>query len=622
MSGRSPHSLANGEGEVATLVTTEVARRPAMSTPRRAAVGRAHRRRRYRHGRWSVAGAVLVGYGLQVLWRLWLVRHLNAPAAHGDEDGYLLVARVLAGGPGGHTTQNEGFIRYGYSLLITPAYWFSPDAFAVYRHVQLLDALLNAVTLPLAYLLGRRVLRLPPGWAIGAAMLAASLPAVAFYGEFALSDVITAPIGLAWLLALSGWLRSTETSRRWAWAVAAGAAAGFGFTVHVRFSVVVLVHLAVVLVMAVRRLTPMAPAAASFAALSLTGGLNRLLGHAIGGAMTLDGRDGTAGTWHTLGTLGGLSVAGVNGAGQLWYLMISTWGLGAVGLIVGAGRVLRSIRRLDAAGMVVAAALAATLGVALASAAALPPDGRATYHAYPRYLAFLAPFWLLVGVAAVLRRLPESPATALRHGRYALTLAAGGALLMAGLGAVVLFRFRGILGHETFLGFDAPEASWLSHRWDRLALARASAAAGALLIGAVLLLRTRRWAALALAGLILVNVVALGQITQRISEPMVRPQYATAPSLAKLGVHPGDRVVSSTRVTWWVRYNHAREVWWAPVTLFQDDLVGVPAAATVVIAPSGYGNPLDNWDGTHWGWVRVGGSVAQYWSVWRRAGDP
>src|SRR3954453_8410173 len=136
--------------------------------------------------------------------------------------------------------------------------------------------------------------------------------------------------------------------------------AGFGFTVHVRFAVVVVVHLLVVLVMAVRRLTPLAPAAASFAALSLTGAGNRILGHLIGGAMILDGRDGTAGTWHTLSTPGALGEAAVNGGGQLWYLMISTWGLGALGLPVGGWRVLRSIHRLDSAGMVLAAALAAT----------------------------------------------------------------------------------------------------------------------------------------------------------------------------------------------------------------------------------------------------------------------
>ncbi len=319
----------------------------------------------------------------------------------------------------------------------------------------------------------------------------------------------------------------------------------------------------------------------------------------------------------------------VDAGGQLWYLMISTWGLAAIGLLVGCGRLVagrwgpagpwihRAGGRSDAATPVLGGALLATVGIALASAAALPPDGRSTYHVYPRYIAFLAPFWLIVGAAAVLRQVSQARATARRNLGYALILAALAVALMGGLAVLVLVRFRAQLGHEWFLPFDAPESSWLSGRWTRPGLLRASAAAGALLLGAVLLLRSRRGIALAVAGLLLVNVLALHAVTARISEPMVVGQYAHSPTLAELGVRPGDRVYASVRLPWWVPYNAAREVTWAPLEQFDSELCNPPPDATVAIAPSDNRGSYD-WDGARWGWYRIGGSPTNRWSAWRR----
>jgi hypothetical protein len=600
---------------VATAVDVDVrALRPLAPRP---AVPRRHRRQR--RGRWVVATTLVLGYALQVLWRLWLVRGLNAPAAHGDEDGYLLAARILAGGPGGHSTQNGDFARYGYAVLITPAYWFGPDAFAVYRRVQLINALLSATVLPLSYLLARRALRLSPGLAIAAGTLAASLPAVAFYGEFALSDTVCAPLVLAWLLALHGWLAGTRPGARYAWAVGAGAAAGFGYLVHVRFTVVVAVHLGVAVLVAVRRLSPVGQAAASVVTAGAFAALGRVLSAAVGSALVLDGRSGTSHTVHMLTSPGGLSRSVVDGAGQVWYLMISTWGFGAVGLLVGGMALLRRIRRPDPAGVLLAAALASTLGVALVTAAALPADGRITYHAYPRYLAFLAPFWFLLGLAAIVRWWPGRLAR--RQLRHALALAGAAGAVICGLAALVVLRFHGELHREYFLAFDAPEASWLSGRWSQLSLLRTSLAAGGLLVLAVLALRSRRVAGYALVALLAVNLMSLAQITRRISEPMVRPQYANGTTLARLGVRDGDRVAVSIRVPSAVRYNDAREVSWAPLELFDDELQNPSPGASVVIAPDGYRDPVRNWDGARWGWYRIGGAPKQLWSAWRRAGS-
>src|SRR5690349_10332950 len=126
-----------------------------------------------RRHRWLLA-ALIVGYLLQVGWRIYLSRNLITPAAHADEDGYLLAARALTGGPGGITTENEAFRRMGYPMLISPIYWFTTDAFNVYRGVLILNAFLNALVFPLSYLFARRVLDLSRRGAVVGAFVAAT----------------------------------------------------------------------------------------------------------------------------------------------------------------------------------------------------------------------------------------------------------------------------------------------------------------------------------------------------------------------------------------------------------------------------------------------------------------
>ena len=67
-----------------------------------------------------VIAGVVAAWVAVVGWRLWLVRDIITPAAHSDEDGYLLTARALAGGVGGATSDNPTFHRVGYSALLTP----------------------------------------------------------------------------------------------------------------------------------------------------------------------------------------------------------------------------------------------------------------------------------------------------------------------------------------------------------------------------------------------------------------------------------------------------------------------------------------------------------------------
>ena len=87
-------------------------------------------RRRARKWALLVALGWLAEFGL----RLWFSRVQTVPLANPDESAYLIAARVLAGGPAtdfSYSTLYQG----GYPLLITPVYWFTSNAVAVYHAV-------------------------------------------------------------------------------------------------------------------------------------------------------------------------------------------------------------------------------------------------------------------------------------------------------------------------------------------------------------------------------------------------------------------------------------------------------------------------------------------------------
>ena len=81
---------------------------------------------------------------------------------------------MLAGGPAAdfsYSTLYQG----GYPLLITPVFWFTHNPVTVYRGVLMVNALISAGLMPLAYVAGRR-LGLGRPAAYGVAMVTALLP--------------------------------------------------------------------------------------------------------------------------------------------------------------------------------------------------------------------------------------------------------------------------------------------------------------------------------------------------------------------------------------------------------------------------------------------------------------
>jgi hypothetical protein len=575
--------------------------------------------------RW-VPLALVLGFLVHVAWRVWLARDLAVPAAHADEDGYLIAARVLAGGPGGATMDNPAFRRSGYPLLISPVYWFTQDPFVVYRAVLIFNAIVNALVFPLLYVFGRRALRLAPPAALGGAFAAAALPAVVFYTQYALTDAVLSTIVMLWLVLVYQWLGARTARGRLLGGLGAGAAAGLLYAVHVRGMMVLVVQVLLVAVLLLLRRVRWPAALAALAGAVLVALLDPLLKVIIGDRIVMGGQSPTSDTIDAVTTLSGLERMFSIAQGQLWYLCMATFGLGAVGVIAAVGPLLRPRRLRDelvdpdrsAPRVVLTTALVTMALVALSAGAALPPDeGRLNFYAYPRYIQVFFPLWLIVGLAALLTAGDR---------RRMLRLALGGAALTVVTGAYLWLRLR-IVGYGEFVAFDAPEMTFMGWRWKEIGVLRPTIAALLLMAGiVVLLLRPRRGLPVALAGIVLVAATNMVFAHEKISKPWELAQYKPGtPKLVKDGyVQEGEVVAyAKEQFLWSQKFTHSREVYWAPLLYFDATKDPVPAQADVVIAP--YDPPsyskADSWDGTGAGFTLVVEDPNNHWAVWRRDRD-
>ncbi|GAA2267093.1 hypothetical protein GCM10010402_23530 [Actinomadura luteofluorescens] len=542
---------------------------------------------------WLLAAGVLA----QAAVRLWFSWARTAPAANPDETGYLLAARLLAGGPGGDLSGNT-FYQGGYPLLLTPAFWFSHDPATVYTTVMAINAVLGAALFPLGYAAARRF-GLARRHALPLAFAAALLPATTFFGAFALADAVLPTLVLAWLLALDRFVRNGRAGD----AALASLAASCAAAVHTRGTVLLAVHAAALLVMALtgrRRIRA-----------ALAGAAVALAGYAAGAALNAHVRAelyprGTRDLGEILAsrltTVPGQEWALSGAAGQLWYLIVSTWGLAGAGLVAVAAVLAR--RRTPAADRIMAGVLlAATCGIAYASSAALPDEHRVGNFAYGRYLACVALVYALAGAAA-LARLAAGPA---------IRLAAAGALLLEGAALWVTAYAGERLRTHVFIGFDFPEVTFLTADRSGLHLHEATVAALALLGGLLVLSRLDRTAlaSVALAGVNLAALTfAMGPHARRVPAEPPLPGPATG------------RVVTDASLNWAVRVALLYPVWWTRISAF-DVRAGRPPAPGVctVVVPLPDGTPPEaSWPAHPAGWRPHAG---RFWSIgWVGWHDP
>ncbi|GAA2425341.1 hypothetical protein GCM10010191_42040 [Actinomadura vinacea] len=464
---------------------------PAISAPRPSAPPAPPVRRPSRALPWLL----LTGWLAQVAVRLWLSRTRTGPAANPDESSYLAVARWLAGGAGGDLSGHT-FYQPGYPLLLAPVSGLDLAPATVYALVMAVNALVGALAFPLGYAALRR-LRVGTREALPLAWAAALLPAVTFFGAFALADAVLPVVVLGWLLLLDRFARSGGPYA----AAGASLVAVYAYAVHSRGLVLMCVHGAALAFIAFRReerrewaVLGLAAAAIGYAGAAALNDSARAAFYPAGArdlAGLLTGRLTSVDGW-----LWALSGA----AGQIWYLVVATWGLGGVGLAAVAGALVR--RRTDAGLRVTAGALlAGTFGIAYASSAALPDEHRVGNFAYGRYLACVALVYTLAGLAVLARG----------GLRRTLRQVAGAAAVTAVCGLwVALYAGERLRTHQ-YIRFDFPETEFLAADRTGLHLLTASAAALGLLAAFTLLGRLRHPVLLAVLAVLLlcVNLAAL-----------------------------------------------------------------------------------------------------------------
>ncbi len=348
--------------------------------------------------RWVILLAL--GWLVQVGLRVWFSRQQVIPLANPDETAYLVAARVLAGGPGADLSGSTLY-QGGYPLLITPVYWFTSNPSTVYHAVLTINAVISALVLPLGYLACRRLgLDRPAAYVV--AFVAALVPAGFFYSEYAMTDAVFVVITLAWLLTTHSWLTASSARARYANAAGSALLAAYAYAVHSR-GLVMLAGLAAVgvfifwrqarsrLSVVVAALTAVVVAAASWA-----------LNHHISLPVYPEGTRSLSGQIrHRLASVNGIIHVLELAAGQLWRLVLDSWGIAGIGLVAALLVIVRRDVRSDLR-IMAALSVAVTTVIACTAPAALPPDQPQAW-ASGRYLDGMIIVFFLVGAAMLLR---------------------------------------------------------------------------------------------------------------------------------------------------------------------------------------------------------------------------
>jgi hypothetical protein len=589
------------------------------AAPRRARVpGRAVRAVRRTPRRWAFL--LVAGWLVQAALRAWFSRLQVVPLANPDEAAYLEAARILAGGTAGNFSYGTLY-QGGYPLLLTPIYWFTSNSVIVYHAVMVINALVGATLMPLAYVACRR-LGLGRRTAYALSAVTALLPAAFFYSEYALSDAIFPVVVLAWLLCVHSLLTVTGRRPRYMAAVSSALLAGYAYAVHPRGVVIVAGYAVVLILLAVRRLVPRATLAAAGLTLLVTLGAAELLNRYISAVLYPEGARSLSGqAWSRLTDYRGeLQVAEMAG-GQLWRLTTDTWGIGTIGLAAAVAAIARRGVRRDVR-IMAALSVAVTLAIAYIAPAALPADQPATW-ASGRYLDCMSLAFFVVGAVVLLRARP------VRIFRYAAAAA-----VFTAITAVIVARYAGSsLPTVGFSAFTFGEPSVLAQGWtDNTSVVTASAVALgllafwiALVLGARRFFRPPRWRAVMLIPVLAMNLFAVAQMTTHISQAGTSTQVASSRGfVTETGLQPGDKVDADFGLwpDWAAWSSQSFEVWWTPLQFFNATTTPPPAGATVVEVawPSGK-SAQASWPNAPAGWHVVASNQAFGWVAWHSPGS-
>ncbi|GAA0541984.1 hypothetical protein GCM10010172_24270 [Paractinoplanes ferrugineus] len=555
--------------------------------------------------RWVIVAVLILGWLAGVLWRLWLGHPVTHPIAHSDEDSYMNAARAIAGGPGGFSSETPLFRRIGYPLLVSPAFMFGLDFATSYKIVHVINAMVSALTLPVAYLLARRMFGLKTWVALAAAFVAATMPAGVFWSLVGMTDSIMAPILLGWFLAIHWWL--SEPERKGA-AITAGVLTGVLYMVHIRGTILALVYFAFLAFLLFRRRTTWSMAALAAAPLVLMAVLNQILIMVVGTKVHLRGDIVGGGTLSVFTSGQRLQVFAASFGTNIWYMCVVTAGLAGLAWAASAVEMFRPVR--DAAYRWTAGvALFSMIGTALGAAVILAGLVNTTADAlYSRYVQVFVPFYILFGFAVLV----DSKLRSLL--KYAIVPV----LILAVGGAVIAYRlnYTAERGHHLSYGpFGGPDIMTITAGWGSL---RPYVGALIGLVGLAVLLavtRLRKLAIPVLALIVVANGVTMSVMRNHVIEPLGK-RFTLSVDLGKIGVGPGDKVYFGRHMTNNAYYVLYHDVYWSEVKLLSQD--EPPADADVMIGRY-YPSRADlNFDGTKYGFKLLRAYRTDQVSIWRR----
>ncbi|MFB6891229.1 phospholipid carrier-dependent glycosyltransferase [Kitasatospora sp. NPDC056327] len=565
---------------------------------------------RLRTRRWFWPAAIAAGYLVEVLFRVVLVRHLSYPSVHADEDSYLVLARVLAGR--GSTEMPVGVvIPGGYPLLISPALRIASDPATAYHLIMVINALINALVFPLAYLALRRLgLRRLLAYVFGAAT--ALLPPVVFYSQYVLSDTVLPVLMLCWLLCMHGWLSDGTPKRRAWYAAGSAAAAAYSMATHDRGSVVVAVTAVVFLGVLVLRWAPWRSTAAGLGTLALGLVFVKALSWWLNRQFEVE--PSKVGTYLMEGLTNPdiLQRTLTRTIGQVWYFIISTWGIGGLAIVTCLFAVFS--KRFPREHRIVGGVWVALLfGTALASAATLPEDWRIDNWVYARYLSYLIPVAFVCGVAVLARLSPRNIA-------YAVAGTVGLTVLIA---QTVIWSAGSLLVKQVFIGWGMPDALFLAGDWGRLNIWRTSAAAFIVLGALVMFLlaggRRVLWAAG--VSLALLGGFATTTITEQITDPYTAWRKTFATDFTKAaGIKPKDNVVLAWDIDGSIRMAQAYQVYQGRVWYRDPRWQPLPKEATMIATPLAEEGkaPESYWKDHPGEWYVERVDKQRGWMIWRK----
>ncbi|MFD7260675.1 ArnT family glycosyltransferase [Streptomyces sp. NPDC059874] len=574
------------------------------------------------HARWVVPVSLVVGYVLNVLFRLSLVTEQDYPMVTPDESNYLVMARILAGLPTTETP-NDVVLPAGYSLLISPALWISQEPVFAYHLIMGINALLSCLVLPLGYWAMRR-LNVSKPVSFVAACAAVLLPPVAFYSQFAMADTPLPALVLAWLIGLHGLFSEGNRRRRIRFGLLGSFAAGYCLLTHDRGGVIIALTGVVLLVALVLKWAPRIATALGLAVLAVMFVVKQLMT-----AWLMPRIDGAQASYvgnvvfETLQDTRLMRRTVMRVIGHIWYFMTSTWGLGALTLVVCVYAVFSS--RFTRANRVLAFLMVALLGgIALAAAAGLPEDHRIDTIVYARYLSPLTVVFVLVAVAVLFHIRGWKKIAALGAASVGVTLA---------LTAAVLHMASRELPKSVFILWGLPDATFLSSLWsdDWTRFHGARTTAVALIVFAVLLalrlLGGSRRIALATGAVGVAAAVFAGwgtvSITDHVTVSNRKWSYSDATGFLKqAGLRPDDRLVMDESFRWQTRVTMNYELLEGRVwTRALNGNEAPPAEANVAaLALDPKAQATDSWRNPPAGWhidrvVRVQGEGGV---IWRR----